>query len=124
MTRLIPVFLAVGGIAAAQLYPDAEWPRRKPSEVGIDERALEKLLPRVGIGGVIIRHGYLVASWGHPEIAVQTASMGKSFTSTVLGLPRSSTAKPLAAGGPATPRTGPSKTAPSPPKSPPNTPAR
>ncbi len=86
MTRLVLVFLAAGGIAAAQLYPDAEWPRRKPSEVGIDERALEKLLPRLGIGGVIIRHGYLVASWGSPEVAVQTASMGKSFTSTVLGL--------------------------------------
>jgi CubicO group peptidase (beta-lactamase class C family) len=72
--------------ALAQVYPGADWETRKPSEMGFEEQAMRKLLPKIGIGGVIIRRGYLVASWGNPEIAVQTASMGKSFTSTVLGL--------------------------------------
>ncbi|MCI0628243.1 MAG: beta-lactamase family protein [Acidobacteria bacterium] len=71
---------------ALDRYPGPDWEHKKPSEVGFDEKSLYQLLPKVGIGGVIIRHGYQVASWGNLNTAVQTASMGKSFTSTCLGL--------------------------------------
>src|SRR5207302_560404 len=36
--------------------------------------------------GVIIRHGYLAASWGDTHFILQTASLGKAMTGTVLGL--------------------------------------
>ena len=71
---------------ALDRFPGTEWERRSPSEVGFDEEALQELIPKVGTGGVIIRHGYLVASWGNIHTAVQTASMGKTFTGTCLGL--------------------------------------
>ena len=86
----VPFFATVfcGDVPADALrrYPAGEWERKQPSEVGFDEEALLKILPRVGIGGVVVRHGYLVASWGNLQTAVQTASMGKTFTGTCLGL--------------------------------------
>jgi CubicO group peptidase (beta-lactamase class C family) len=70
----------------SQVFPSRQWETRRPAEMGFDETSLKKILPTYGIGGVIIRHGYLVASWGNPEVSLQTASMGKAFTGTVLGL--------------------------------------
>jgi len=67
-------------------YPDANWETMQPAEAGFNERKLRQLLPIVGVGGVIIRHGYQVASWGNLDTAVNTASLGKSFTSTCLAL--------------------------------------
>ncbi len=69
-----------------QVYPGKEWAKKSPEELGFDTTRLQKLIPAYGIGGVIIRHGYVVASWGDPDLALQTASMGKAFTGTVLGL--------------------------------------
>ena len=36
--------------------------------------------------GVIVRHGYIVASWGEPERVDMTFSVTKSFVATVVGL--------------------------------------
>ena len=69
-----------------EVFPGKAWERKPPAELGFDPSALQRLIPTYGIGGVIIRHGYLAASWGNPEVALQTASMGKAFTGTVLGL--------------------------------------
>lgn len=73
-------------VCAENVFPGAQWERRSPAELGFDETALARLIPTYGIGGVIIRHGYLAASWGDPDVALQTASMGKAFTGTALGL--------------------------------------
>ena len=78
--------LLSSGLFAQQVFPGAEWARKSPEELGFDPTALKELIPSYGIGGVIIRHGYLAASWGDPNLALQTASMGKAFTGTVLGL--------------------------------------
>jgi CubicO group peptidase (beta-lactamase class C family) len=59
---------------------------KDPAELGFDPIALNNLVPTYGIGGVIIRHGYVAASWGAPDLALQTASLGKALTGTVLGL--------------------------------------
>jgi CubicO group peptidase (beta-lactamase class C family) len=37
-------------------------------------------------GGVILRHGYIVAEWGEPQRVDMTFSVTKSFVSTVVGL--------------------------------------
>ncbi len=71
---------------AAAIYPGDEWQTRAPAEMGFDSEALHAILPKNGIGGAIIRSGYLVATWGNPDEAFQTASLGKSITTTVLGL--------------------------------------
>jgi CubicO group peptidase (beta-lactamase class C family) len=71
---------------AQQVYPAKDWAKKDPEALGFDATALQKLIPAYGIGGVIIRHGYVAASWGNPDLALQTASMGKAFTGTVLGL--------------------------------------
>lgn len=78
--------LSVPAANYSNVYPGKDWERRSPAELGFDARALQRLVPRYGIGGVIIRHGYLVAGWGDPELALQSASMGKAFTGTTLGL--------------------------------------
>lgn len=44
------------------------------------------LPPRGGATGVILRHGYIVATWGNPTADEITNSVTKSFVSTVVGL--------------------------------------
>jgi len=78
--------LAAAPVRAQGVFPGAVWERKRPAELGFDETALARLIPSYGIGGVIMRHGYLAASWGDPDVALQTASMGKAFTGTALGL--------------------------------------
>jgi len=73
-------------LSGQSTYPGKKWEHKKPAELGFDETALKRLVPNYGIGGVIIRHGYVAASWGDPDLALQTASMGKAFTGTLLGL--------------------------------------
>jgi CubicO group peptidase (beta-lactamase class C family) len=70
----------------AAIYPADEWQTRTPEELGFDAEALDAILPKNGIGGAIVRSGYLVATWGDPDKAFQTASLGKSVTTTMLGL--------------------------------------
>jgi CubicO group peptidase (beta-lactamase class C family) len=75
-----------GSRGFSAIYPTEEWQTRKPEEMGFDPEALVAILPKNGIGGAIIRSGYLVATWGNPDQSFQTASLGKSITTTVLGL--------------------------------------
>ena len=48
--------------------------------------AIGPLAPRGGATGVIVRKGYLVATWGDPNAVEITNSVTKSFLSTVVGL--------------------------------------
>lgn len=42
--------------------------------------------PRGGLTGLVIRHGYVVATWGDPARVDMTHSVTKTFLSTVVGL--------------------------------------
>lgn len=96
--------------------PKGQWERRSPEAIGFDAAALkeaidwaaaqESAMPRdfstqaktfgkpLGplpstralTNGVIIRHGYLVASFGDVEAVDPTYSIAKSYLSTLLGL--------------------------------------
>ena len=48
--------------------------------------AIGPLAPRGGATGVIVRKGYVVATWGDPSAVEITNSVTKSFLSTVVGL--------------------------------------
>jgi len=48
--------------------------------------AIGPLAPRGGATGVIVRKGYVVATWGDPTAVEITNSVTKSFLSTVVGL--------------------------------------
>jgi CubicO group peptidase (beta-lactamase class C family) len=48
--------------------------------------AIGPLPPRGGATGVVIRRGYVVATWGTPDAQETTNSVTKSFLSTVVGL--------------------------------------
>jgi len=48
--------------------------------------AIGPLAPRGGATGVIVRKGYVVATWGDPNAVEITNSVTKSFLSTVVGL--------------------------------------
>jgi CubicO group peptidase (beta-lactamase class C family) len=49
-------------------------------------RLLGPTQPRAGVTGLVIRNGYLVASWGDPDRTDMTHSITKTFLSTVVGL--------------------------------------
>ncbi|MEZ6054781.1 MAG: hypothetical protein R3C02_25990 [Planctomycetaceae bacterium] len=45
-------------------FPKEEWQSRSPEEVGLDAGKLKEFREFVGSRGCIVRHGYLVDSWG------------------------------------------------------------
>jgi len=96
--------------------PGDNWQRKRPSEAGFDAALLEQAvafaktqeskvprdfstqvetfgallgpLPKEQgtTGGIILRHGYIVAEWGDTRRIDPTYSVAKSFLSTVLGI--------------------------------------
>src|SRR5437660_98369 len=96
--------------------PGNSWQRRRPEDVGMDSALLEQAvayaktqasttppdfstqvetfgrvlgaLPKMrgDTNGIIIRHGYIVAEWGHTTRIDPTYSVAKSFLSTLCGL--------------------------------------
>src|SRR5262245_3503827 len=44
------------------------------------------VIPRGGVSGVILRHGYVVAEWGDPARVDMTFSASKSYLATLAGL--------------------------------------
>ena len=82
-------------------YPEKEWLRATPAEMGFDPVGLTQLLsdssPRPAAfggfvadptrwGAVLTRGGYLIQSWGNPAYRYQSASLGKNFTWVLAGL--------------------------------------
>lgn len=73
------------GIALAQgAYPGKTWDARQPSQVGMDAGKLEAFTKLVGGNGCVIRHGYLVATWGRWKERSDVASAAKPWYSHFL----------------------------------------
>lgn len=49
-----------------QVYPGATWERGSPEEAGMDAGKLDALRGFVGGRGCVVRHGYMVYTWGDP----------------------------------------------------------
>ena len=82
-------------------YPGDAWESITPEEAGLDETAWSRFLADSHVtgaqwegerhgdgewGAVLTRGGYIVHTWGNPDYAFQTASLGKAFTWAVFGL--------------------------------------
>jgi CubicO group peptidase (beta-lactamase class C family) len=69
-----------------QVFPAETWATKLPAEVGLDSEKLDQFAERVGGDGCIIRHGYLVKSWGDVTRRKDWASAAKPVLSTLLML--------------------------------------
>jgi CubicO group peptidase (beta-lactamase class C family) len=80
----IVLFHASPGEAAPPVYPHDEWATRSPNEVGMQAAHLEVFGQFVGGRGCVVRHGYVVYSWGDISRRADVASACKPFYSHFL----------------------------------------
>jgi len=61
------------------VYPGKEWETKKPDEVNLDIRKLKALSDYAGGFGCVVRHGYMVYTWGDASRRKDVASAVKPF---------------------------------------------
>lgn len=66
-----------GVCKAEDVYPGKEWTSRKPGQVGLDAGKLEELSDYAGGFGCVVRHGYMVYTWGDASRRKDVASAVK-----------------------------------------------
>ncbi|HSQ58514.1 MAG TPA: serine hydrolase, partial [Gemmata sp.] len=66
------------------VYPGKDWEKRSPAEVRLSREKLKFLADLVGGRGCVVRHGYLVYSWGDTAKSTDVASAVKPVISTLL----------------------------------------
>lgn len=64
---------------AAPVCPGKEWATKKPEQVGLDAGKLRELSDYAGGFGCIVRHGYMVYTWGDASKRQDVASAAKPF---------------------------------------------
>ncbi|MHC4424526.1 MAG: DUF5060 domain-containing protein [Planctomycetota bacterium] len=64
---------------AAPVYPGKKWATKKPEEVGLDAKKLKELSDYAGGFGCVVRHGYMVYTWGDASKRKDIASAAKPF---------------------------------------------
>lgn len=64
-------------VGAESVYPGKEWAVKKPGEVGLDMSKLKALSEYAGGFGCIVRHGYMVYTWGDASKRKDVASAVK-----------------------------------------------
>ena len=72
--------------AKEPVYPAADWEKRTPEEVGLSTEKLKALADLAGGRGCVVRHGYLVFTWGDVAKSGDIASAVKPVISTLLFL--------------------------------------
>jgi len=61
------------------VYPGTTWASRKPAEVGMDAEKLKAFAQYVGGRGCVVRHGYMVHTWGDQSRRADVASACKPW---------------------------------------------
>lgn len=69
--------LCVSGVAAGAVYPQREWATKAPGDVGLDADRLKVLSDYTGGFGCVVRHGYMVYTWGDASRRMDVASAAK-----------------------------------------------
>jgi len=67
----------VGSAAVEPVYPGKTWVTKAPGEVGLDAGKLKAFSDHAGGFGCVIRHGYLVHTWGDAGRRMDVASAAK-----------------------------------------------
>jgi len=67
-----------------EAYPDVRWEMRTPEQAGLSRVELDALRDFVGGRGCVVRHGYIVYSWGDQSKSADIASAVKPIISTLL----------------------------------------
>lgn len=81
--------IAVLGLCAAaealeRTFPGEAWESRAPAEVGLGGAELDAIADLLGGRGCVVRHGYLVKTWGGPAERGDWLSSAKPVFSTLL----------------------------------------
>ncbi len=66
------------------VFPGATWETRAPEQAGLSPQKLDALKELVGGRGCVVRHGYMVYSWGDQTKSSDVASAFKPVLSTLL----------------------------------------
>jgi len=64
---------------AAGVYPGTHWETRRPEEVGLARARLDAMRELIGGRGCVVRHGYLVYTWGDVGKRADVASACKPW---------------------------------------------
>ncbi|MBN1124613.1 MAG: hypothetical protein JXA82_06370 [Sedimentisphaerales bacterium] len=80
----IVLLFCAKGMAETSVYPGKEWATKNPLEVGIDGGKLEDLSEFARGRGCVVRHGYMVYTWGDIAARRDIASAAKPFYSHFL----------------------------------------
>ncbi len=81
---LSPVPCRAESAAGKPVYPAANWEKCTPEEAGLSADKLRALAELAGGRGCVVRHGYLVHTWGDPAHSGDIASAVKPILSTLL----------------------------------------
>lgn len=68
----------------SQVFPGATWLMRTPLEAGLDASKLDALRDHVGGRGCVVRHGFMIYSWGDQGRSSDVASAFKPLLSALL----------------------------------------
>lgn len=80
----ITLFLAAADAGFSGVFPQAAWQTRYPEEVGLDPTALRELSEFMQGRGCVVRHGFLVYTWGDCTAPGDVASAVKPWISHFL----------------------------------------
>lgn len=83
-TATLLILSASVGDGAEPVRPGKTWATTTPAEVKMDVEGLKEFSRFVGGRGCVIRHGYMVYSWGDVSRRADVASAAKPFYSHFL----------------------------------------
>src|ERR1039458_4410442 len=78
------LILSLTFFGGAATFPGTNWEGRTPAGVGLDKSKLDAISSYMGGRGCIVRHGYLVYTWGDFTTPGDVASAAKPWYSTFL----------------------------------------
>ena len=81
---LIWIFNGHPAIGGESVFPSVHWETRTPEQAGMAREKLDALKELVGGRGCVVRHGYMVYSWGDQSKSSDVASAFKPVLSTLL----------------------------------------
>ena len=91
LTKMILAVLLAGSAIVearagegASVYPGADWTTKSPEQTGLDAKKLKELSDYAGGFGCVVRHGYMVYTWGDPGRRKDVASAAKPLYSHFL----------------------------------------